>query len=162
MRARTVVWRARCARLAAVALALPLGCGPTEQPPFRPLADNKLLMQAVLEPQAEVIWDAVQTIITEQGTEEIRPRTDEEWASVRNSAITLAEAGNLLMMSPRAKDGGDWMQAAAALIDTSSAAMQAAEARDADRLFEVGGEIYGACTACHQKFWPPPPGAAPL
>ena len=160
MRARVVASRARGVALSAVALAL--GCGAPERPPFRPLADNKLLMQAVLEPQAEVIWDAVQTIITEQGTEEIRPGSDEEWASVRNSAVTLAEAGNLLMMSPRAKDGGDWMQAAAALIDTSTAAMQAAEARDADRLFEVGGEIYGACTACHQKFWPPQPGEAAL
>jgi hypothetical protein len=158
MRARVVAWRAGCA-LAAVAVAL--GCGAAE-PPFRPLADNKLLMQAVVDPQADVIWEAVQTIVTEQGTQEIRPQTDEEWVSVRNSAITLAEAGNLLMMSPRAKDGGDWMQAAAALIDTSTAAVQAAEARDADRLFEVGGQIYDACTACHQKFLPPPPGQAAL
>jgi hypothetical protein len=156
MRARTVAWRARCAGLAAVAAAL--GCG-AEPPPFRPLADTKLLMQAVVDPQADVIWEAVQTIVTEQGTQEIRPQTDEEWASVRNSAVTLAESGNLLMMSPRAREGGDWMEAAAALIDTSSAAVQAADARDADRLFEVGGEIYGACTACHEKYLPQQPEA---
>ena len=100
MRARTVAWRAGCA-LATVAVAL--GCGAAE-PPFRPLADNKLLMQAVVDPQADVIWEAVQTIVTEQGTQEIRPQTEEEWVSVRNSAVTLAEAGNLLMMSPRAKE----------------------------------------------------------
>jgi hypothetical protein len=146
------------ASLTAAILGVLLACGPRpEAPPFQPLADTKLLMQAVLDPQADVVWDSVQTIITEQGREEIRPQTDEQWTAVRNSAITLAEAGNLLMMAPRAKGGAEWMKAAQALIETSSSAVQAAEAHDADRLFEVGGHIYGACTQCHQKFWTQPP-----
>ena len=45
----------------------------------------------------------MKTIDTKDGTEEIRPRTDEEWTAVRNAAVTLAESGNLLMMVPRAQ-----------------------------------------------------------
>jgi hypothetical protein len=128
------------------------GCGGPEPPPFKPLADNKLLMQAVVDPNADIVWDAVKTIDTKEGTEEIRPRNEEQWTAVRNAAITLAESGNLLMMVPRAKDGGEWMTMAQKMIDTSEAAIRAAEAKNADRLFTVGGDIYESCSACHQKY----------
>ena len=39
------------------------------------------------------------------GTEERQPHTDQEWAAVRDSAVVLAESGNLMMMVPRAYDG---------------------------------------------------------
>ncbi|MBI1873718.1 MAG: hypothetical protein HYZ58_13015 [Acidobacteria bacterium] len=127
------------------------GCGAAPVP-FKPIADNKLLMQSVIDPNADVIWESVKTIITAQGTEEIRPRTEDEWTAVRNSAITLAESGNLLMMVPRAKDGDEWMKRAQELIDTSQAAIRAAEAKNADRLFTVGGDIYESCSHCHQRY----------
>src|SRR5436853_4833229 len=102
--------------LVGAALCTACGSGP-QAPPFRPVADTKLLMQSVVDPNADVIWESVKTIITAQGTEEIRPRTDSEWTAVRNSAVTLAESGNLLMMSPRAKDAGAWMTLSQELID---------------------------------------------
>jgi hypothetical protein len=145
-------------RTAVGLFALALGCGAAEPPPpFAPLADTKLLMEAVVDPQADVIWLAVQTVLTEgEGgavvREEIRPKTDEEWLAVRNSAINLAESGNLLMMAPRARDRGDWMKHAQALIETSTSAVKAAEEKNPDRLFEVGGHIYAACTGCHAQY----------
>jgi hypothetical protein len=128
------------------------GCGGPEPPPFKPLADNKLLMQAIVDPNADLVWDAVKTIDTKEGTQEFRPRNEEEWTAVRNAAITLAESGNLLMMVPRARDGGEWMTMARRMIDTSEEAIRAAEAKNADRLFTVGGDIYESCSACHQKY----------
>jgi hypothetical protein len=127
------------------------GCG-AQPPPFKPVADNKLLMQSVVDPNADVIWESVKTIITAQGTEEIRPRTEADWTAVRNASVALAESGNLLMMAPRAKDAGDWMRLSQELIDTSQSAIRAAESKDADRLFTVGGDIYDACSHCHQKY----------
>jgi hypothetical protein len=109
-------------------------------------------MQSVIDPNADVVWDAVKTIVTIGKTEEIRPRTPEEWTAVRNSAVTLAESGNLLMMVPRAKDSGEWMRRAQELIDTGEAATRAADAKDADRLFTIGGDIYDACSHCHQQY----------
>lgn len=121
-------------------------------PPFRPVADVKQLMASVVEPSAEVYWDAVGTIFDEKGVTEIEPQTLEEWDSVRNAAYVVAEAGNLLMMSSRAKDGGDWMTMSQAMIDTGQRAIRAAEARNKTAVFDVGAELYDTCTNCHAKY----------
>lgn len=129
------------------------GGAPAAPPvPFQPVADTKTLMNTVIDPSADVIWNSVASIITIAGIEERRPRTDEEWAAVRNAAMMVAESGNLLMMAPRARDAGEWMRGAQALIETGQAAVQAAEKKDADQVFTIGGEIYGACTNCHVKY----------
>jgi hypothetical protein len=135
----------------AIPLIILIGCS-APPPPFQPVADVKQLMASVLEPAAEVYWDAVGTIIDENGVTEIQPTTIEEWDAVRNNAYVVAESGNLLMMSTRAKDGGDWMQMSRALITVGQKAIRAAEARDKTAVFDVGAEMYDACTACHAKY----------
>jgi hypothetical protein len=143
----------RCVVLVAAGLPLFTGCsrGPAA-PPFKPVADVKQLMQGAIDPSADVIWDATGWIDTASGTEERRPRSQAEWNTVRNSAIVLTEAGNLLMMVPRAKDGGEWMKRSQELIDTGFAAWKAADARNVNALFTVGGDIYEACSHCHQQY----------
>ena len=138
--------------LMAVVLTASCNSGPTP-PPFRPIADVKLLMQ-VVDPQADVVWQSVRTVITDKGTEEFSPATAAEWTSVRNAAVLLAESGNLLMMVPRAKDGGDWMKYARELVDVSEAAVQAAERRDAAAVFRIGGDINDKCMQCHEHYDP--------
>ena len=139
--------------LVVVGAALLPGCtSAPPPPPFKPIADVKQLMQGAIDPTADAIWDAVGWIDTAAGTEERRPRTQAQWDAVRNSAITLTEAGNLLMMSPRAKDGGEWMKRSQELIDTGFAAWKAADAKNADALFTVGGDVYDACSHCHQQY----------
>lgn len=128
------------------------GCGGPQPPPFRPVVDTKLLMQAVVDPAADALWDATGWIITAEGIEQRKPKDEEAWTVVRNQAVALTEAGNLLMMAPRAKDGGEWMKRAEEMIGQGEAAMRAAEAKDWDRLFTVGGDVYEACTNCHQKY----------
>jgi hypothetical protein len=144
---RMTAWIAAIAALSCAACA-----NAPEPPPFRPVADVKQLMQAVIDPSADEIWDAVGWIVTPQGEEEKRPKNDEEWAAVRNHAITLTEAGNLLMMPPRAKDGGEWMKLSQQLIDSAQAAWRAADAKDVQKLFDTGGDVYVACSNCHQKY----------
>lgn len=127
-------------------------CGSAPPPPFKAVADNKLLMQSVIDPSADIVWDAVKTIITRDKTEEIRPKNNEEWIAVRNAAVALTESGNLLMMVPRAKDGGEWMKRSQELINTGEAAIRAIDAKNADQLFTVGGDIYEACSSCHRQY----------
>jgi len=127
-------------------------CGGPQPPPFRPVADTKLLMQSVVDPNADIIWEAVKTIDTPTGSEEIRPKSADDWAAVRNAAVAVAESGNLLMLVPRAKDGGEWMKRAQEMIDTGEKAIRAAEAKNADQLFTVGGDIYDACSNCHRLY----------
>jgi hypothetical protein len=112
------------------------------------------MMQGIVDPSADVVWESVATIFTKDHVEERRPRTTEEWAHVRSNAMILTESGNLLMMAPRAKDGGDWMKMAQALVDVASVALRAADAKDAEGLLKVGGEIDETCENCHKKYWP--------
>ena len=127
-------------------------CGGPQPPPFKPIADTKLLMQSVVDPNAAIIWESVKTIDSAAGTEVIRPKNEGEWAAVRNAAVAVAESGNLLMLVPRAKDGGEWMKRAQEMIETGEKAIRAAEARNAEQLFTVGGDIYEACSNCHRQY----------
>lgn len=131
-----------------------IACSTQQPPPFKAVVDNKVLMESVLDPNADIIWDSVKWITTAAGTEEFRPRTNEEWTAVKHAAITLTESGNLLMLVPRAQDAEEWMKASQALIESGQAALEAIEKKDADELFTVGGYIYNACTNCHAKYVP--------
>ena len=55
----------------------------------------------------------------------------------------------------------EWMAAARRLSTTAEQALKAAEAKNVEALFATGGEIYNACRACHQRYAPDPPDAAP-
>jgi hypothetical protein len=135
-----------------VAVGMAVGCGGPQPPPFKPVLDTKAFMEQILDPSTDVIWGSAGQIITSAGTEDLRPTTEEGWLNVRNHAAIVAESGNLLMMVPRARDGDEWMRISQALVDVGVQAIRAAEAKDADRLFQVGGDIYNVCTNCHSKY----------
>ena len=143
----------KIAALLVSCVLLSVGCNSAPAPPpFKPVADTKQLMAMVLEPSADLYWDAVGLVIDENGEHPIEPQTVEEWDAVRNAAYVVAESGNLLMMSPRAMDNGDWMKFSQALIDTGTKAARAAEARNKAGVFDAGAEVYDACTQCHAKY----------
>jgi len=141
-------------------------------------------MDGVVDPSADVLWDSVAYIATTKGIEDRKPRTDEEWKAVRNSAITLIEAANLLSMpgrrvaaahspaDPPAQPGPgelshDEIQQrinsthdafvgfARNLQDAGLKALTAIDARDAQGLMDAGGTIDEACEACHVTYWYP-------
>jgi hypothetical protein len=142
-----------CAMLVACnSSAPPPAAAPAAGPPFQVAFNNKQLMDWIIDPNADFLWDSVGTITTAQGREEIQPKTDEEWAAVRNAAAVLVESGNLLMMEGRARDKDDWMIVSRGLADAAATAVEAAEAKDVDALFDAGGAVYEACTACHAKY----------
>ncbi|MGE3178163.1 MAG: hypothetical protein AB7O32_11890, partial [Vicinamibacterales bacterium] len=63
-------WGCRLAVLLAFA-----GCGgepPAKPTPFKPIADTRTLMQAVIDPAADHIWNSVGMDITAAGRTEIR------------------------------------------------------------------------------------------
>lgn len=119
---------------------------------IEPVADVRQLMASILEPAADVYWDAVGSVVDSTGTKEFAPKTDAEWAAVRNSAFVLAESGNLLMLPPRARDNGEWIAFSRNLIAQAKKAIAAADARDPKAVFDVGAEVYDACTQCHAKY----------
>ncbi|MEO5742215.1 MAG: hypothetical protein ABIS29_16640 [Vicinamibacterales bacterium] len=151
------------------------------QPDFRPTATVKDIMVSIVDPGADVLWNAVATIVSVTGTEERAPKTDEEWAAVRRSAIQLVEATNLLRIpgrkvakpgekseNPRielepeaiqkliAEDPATWSGLVNRLHDAASEGLNATNAKNAQGLFDAGEHIEHACEACHQQYWYPP------
>lgn len=138
-------------------VALMAGCGqPPAPPPASPLYNTTLnmkqVMNWVIDPAADVVWESVAIIITEKGENQKAPKTDEEWAAVRNAAATLVESGNLLMLQGRAREDKYWNAAAKRLSDAGNIALSAAEKKDVAALFDSGATIFNACSACHAKY----------
>ena len=140
--------------LASFSVCLCGACNKTQPPPFKPVADVRELMNDILDPAADDVWGASGWIETKDGVVQRGPQNNEEWTAVRNRAMTVAEAGNLLMIVPRAKDGGQWMTFARALVDKGEECVKAADAKNKQRMFDVGGELYQTCLDCHQQYLP--------
>ncbi len=142
--------------------------------------DNSIedLMTSLVMPNAELLWNAVSYIATAQGVTETMPETDDDWTRLRASAITLIEAGNMLMVPGREilTNGGDpaaagfllapdeialliaddfqsWQGYAQSMQESTRMTLQAIELRDIMGLTEWGAEINEACDACHAQYW---------
>ncbi len=141
----------------AFGVAMVTGCGPPRQsapaaPPYNTTLTLKQVMEWVIDPAADDVWESVAIIITEKGENQKAPKTDEEWAKVRNGAATLVESGNLLMTQTRVRDDKKWMASAKRMSDAGEVALKAAEKKDVAALFDSGALIYNACSACHADF----------
>ena len=142
----------------------------------------KEIMEGIVDPNADVLWESVATTISAAGVQEKAPTTDEEWAAVQHSALMLAEAVNLLKMRGREiarpgdanKSGPDapeltppeirekvnrdwslWITHANRLQETAIKAWQIANARDVNGIVEVGDALDKACESCHLEYWYP-------
>jgi hypothetical protein len=147
---------------------------------FRTTATIKDIMDSLVDPSADQLWESVGTTVDATGMHERFPRTDEEWKEVRRDAIRILEATNLLLIPGRivAKPGEksenpgielepQEMQAlvdqdretfaklAHGLHDAVMAAFKAIEAKDKEALLEAGDGIDQACERCHLKYWYP-------
>jgi hypothetical protein len=149
--------------------------------PYRLTATIQEMMDEIIDPAADNLWDSVAYIATTKGVEDRQPRTDEQWKAVRMSAMTLIEAGNLLSMpgrrvaadSPGSPPPGlgelshaeiqqrigathdSFVQFAHTLQDAGLKALAAIDAKDAQALMDAGGTIDEACEACHVTYWYP-------
>jgi hypothetical protein len=145
------VARGRTVLMWCVAAGL-LGCGAAEAPPYRLSLDVQGLMHWVLDPAADTVWRSAGSVLTEAGEEDLAPVDDDGWEAVGHAAAVLAETGNLLMMPGRAEPGEDWLDYSAAMIGVGERLLDAAEARDAEAVFDLGGQLYNVCLACHQRY----------
>lgn len=171
--------------IASTIAVLLCGCkAQEEQPPkeseFRLTSPVRDIMGSMVMPSADILWNAVATNITDRGVEEKAPKSEEDWKSVRNSAVTLLEASDLILMpgrhvaAPGEKEkepgvnlapekiealiNGDraaWIAMAHGLHDSVMPALKAIDARDSKALSDAGTGIDKACEDCHLKYWYP-------
>jgi cytochrome c556 len=157
--------------------------------PFKPTAGIQDLMAGMIDPSADFLWESVSTTVTEQGTEEKQPRTDEEWKEVRRQAIILTESANLLLIEGRrvasegkqledhgtpgnltleqteqaiTKERATFVGFSQALHDAGAAMLKAADNKDVQAMMSAGETLDGVCEGCHLKFWYPGQKIPPL
>ncbi len=149
---------------------------------IKPLFSVKELMENIIDPQADFIFDAVAVDVGPQGAVETKPTSDEEWLKVQHATVLLAESTNLLKI-PRpvapASDKNDlsgpgqpelapeqiqakldqdrtlWNAHVDQLRDELLKVLDIVKARDSDKLFDAGSNIDRACEACHLEYWYP-------
>ena len=117
--------------------------------PFRAVASVDEVMDGIVIPSSQVVFDAV---VYSNGELIQAPKTDDDWFALRIHALAVAEAGNLLLMPPRAKDAGDWTKFSQALTDAAVEVAKASEAKNIERVLQTGGTMYTTCTGCHEKY----------
>jgi hypothetical protein len=147
-----------------------------------PILSVKELMEHIVDPFADWIFDAAVVDISDKGVIETKPLTDEDWLKVERGALILAESANLLKM-PRAivpagdpslsnapggpelipaeiearvrQDPEKWNRHADALRAAALESLPIVRSRNAEGLFDVGDKIDKACESCHLEYWYP-------
>jgi hypothetical protein len=159
----------------------PAAAAPTVSP-FKVTASIAELMDSVIDPSADALWDAVGTTVTSKGTVQHQPRTDEEWRAERRHAIALIEGTNLLVMDGRKvvapgaavldqnvqgvlgpeeaqktfeSQHTAFVQFAYALHDVGEQMLKAIDAKNPEGMMAAGATMDEVCEACHLTFWYP-------
>ena len=149
-------------------------------PELATTASIKELMDAMVDPSAEYLFDNIVEVVDETGIIDKTPKNDDEWAEARRRAVLLFEAPNLLVTPGRkvAKPGEKakypevelgpeqiqklidddrdaFVRRAKRLQDAAALALKAIDARDKKDLFAKLGEVDKACESCHLHYWYP-------
>lgn len=145
----------------------------------RPAKTIQAIMTSEVDPSADFVWDAVETILSRKGEELRQPRTSAQWEDVRRHAQKLIEGSEHLAVPHRrvsvkpfaaeaqgALDSGQIQQRidanwptflafAQSLEQTAKQQLRAVDARDVAALVAVGGQLDEVCEGCHLSFWYP-------
>jgi len=147
---------------------------------YNAVATIKDIMDSLVDPSADFIWDSVGAVITAEGVTEKAPTNDEEWKEERRHAIRLVESANLLVMpgrrvaAPGDKAENPEVELTPEQIETEIAAtrrtflrlatefrttaveiLAAADNRDLNALLRLGAELDVRCENCHKTYWYP-------
>jgi hypothetical protein len=138
------------------------------------------IMKDVIDPSAEYMWKAIGVEVSEKGTIERQPKTDEEWKEHQRHAKTLVDAGDLLVVPGRKaaapgvksefpgielepveidallqKEWPQFERLAKEFQRVAAEQLKASEARDIEGLYKAGGDLDTTCENCHKVFYYP-------
>ena len=155
---------------------------PDKPAPFKSSASIQELMQAIIDPSADALWESVSSTTTTKGVVDKLPQTDAEWIELRHLAIRLSEGAYLLTVAGRpvahpgkvledshikgiltAPEIQTKIDAAPTVFNTfaealnlaAREALSAIDQKNADAFLDAGGKIDQACENCHQAYWYP-------
>jgi hypothetical protein len=149
---------------------------------LKPVVSVKELMRDMLDPAADNIFEAVKVVSTRQGTVEVVPKTEEDWARIRIGAVTLAEGVYLLKIPRPFAPAGDennskgpdatelspaqikakvdkdlvlWNAKIEALRNVGLEVLEIVKKKDVAELWDAGDNLDRACETCHLEYWYP-------
>ena len=142
-------------------IAVSLGAGAAAQAPRaampapapRPVGTMSELMVHLIRPTSDAVF-----YITSR-----TPATEAEWTVLQAQTLTLAEAGQLLLLPSRARGRARGIADATLMLEAGRKAFAAAKAKDVAALEALNDEMYQSCVTCHEHFRPgygPRPGGA--
>lgn len=176
---------------AALSAAVCSKATPAERPPstakpligdMTPVVSVKELMEHMIDPIADNIFDAVWWDNTAQGVVEHKPTTDEEWEKVKIGATTIVEGIELLKVPRPFAPPGDvndslgpnppelsptqiqakldkdpvlWIAKIQALRNVGLEVLEVVKKKDTNALWQAGGDLDDACESCHLEYWYP-------
>jgi hypothetical protein len=135
--------------------------------PAPPAADLNQLMRGLFFPHSNVVFDTQRNdpAKIERASEPSaspNPLTGifGGWDAVENSALTLIEGADLLMLPGRVCSNGrpvpvaapDWIKFVEDLRVAGRAAFKAAKSRNIDNMFEASDVLNTSCANCHGKY----------
>jgi len=150
---------------------------------MKPIVSVKELMQYMIDPASDYIFDSVKTLIRPDGTVvEVMPKTDEDWEKLRIGAVTLAEGVYLLKvqrpftpkgdvnnsvgpdateLSPEQiaakvnKDPVEWNARIEALRNVGLEVLDIVKKKNTKELWDASENLDEACENCHRSYWYP-------
>ena len=113
----------------------------------QPLLSVKEIMNGLITPATTTIWGAYQL------------ETEAEWQEVRNAALSVVAAGNLLLFGGAAEGESetsaeaDWKTYNQQMVAAARLVIAAADNKDEEALSAAGNDaLYPPCESCHQQY----------
>jgi hypothetical protein len=143
-------------------------------------ATLRQVMNGIIGPSSDTIFQAVATTVDENGVERKFPQTDEEWQRLENQATMLRESTDLLldhrrpiaMPGERTRDPelypepqeiqllvetsqAEWDRFTRDMHDAVLSSLKAIEAKNPEALLISTDRLNFTCEQCHLSFWFP-------
>ena len=116
---------------------------PRPLPRLEPVAETKLLMEAIAHPNFRGLERQLRK----------KPGSTQAWTFARGQALLIGEAANLLMLRPPRNQGQLlWLERAGELRKAATDVARAVAAEDFTRSRTSFVELANSCNHCHQSF----------
>jgi hypothetical protein len=162
------------------AMAITAVAGPAQPKPASQSIQD--VMDAVIDPSADALWQVAGTVVTAGRTVVRQPRNARAWIRARGLASRLALGAKQLQTTRSVGENGHWVLADAStpgirtaeqiqadiahdparfyaaaqrLEQTAQEAVKTIDRQDVPGLLEAGARIDAACEACHAAYWYP-------
>lgn len=140
---------------------------PQQAAPPKPAADLNQLMRGLFFPHSNVVF-ATQRIDPAEVKRAPEPSAATDpldgifggWDAVENSALTIADAADLLMTpgrvcsngKPMPVDASDWVRFVEQVREAGKISYAAAKTKNIDKMFEASDVLNTACSNCHNRY----------